>query len=223
MAAPIASMIQLPNDSGNTGKKVRSQTRVVGADTVHEHFFIATSARSKLGGYKANSGVLTVPAAVTNGTTTGYFWFSNPVGSARIIAVRRIYTVINFNALAVDLLVGELRFSRNTFTGVGSAGLITAAKRDSADSAAVAELRTASTSMSVSLVATIYSQLYPTMDLATGGAGHWNAQADWWDADEEDEQLILRAGEGISCWHAAAVTAANRRMIVNLAWEEYEA
>lgn len=42
MASPIASKIILPSDTGNTGKNVRTQTRVVGADTVHEHFFVKT-------------------------------------------------------------------------------------------------------------------------------------------------------------------------------------
>ena len=40
MAAPVADKIILPLDTGNTGKKVRTQTRVVGADTVHEHYFV---------------------------------------------------------------------------------------------------------------------------------------------------------------------------------------
>ena len=52
MAAPIANKIILPDDSGNTGKKVRTQTRVVGADTVHEHFFVqGRRAEGRLVGY----------------------------------------------------------------------------------------------------------------------------------------------------------------------------
>jgi hypothetical protein len=34
------SFITTPDDAALTGKKVRTQTRVVGADTVHEHYFI---------------------------------------------------------------------------------------------------------------------------------------------------------------------------------------
>ena len=34
------TIIQLPDDSGNTGKKVRTNDRVVGANTVYEHFTI---------------------------------------------------------------------------------------------------------------------------------------------------------------------------------------
>lgn len=33
------SKVQLPDDSANTGPKIRTQTRVVGANTVHEHYF----------------------------------------------------------------------------------------------------------------------------------------------------------------------------------------
>lgn len=223
MPAPIASMIQLPVDSGNSGKKVRTQTRVVGADTVHEHYFVPISARSVVGGYKASSGTLTVPAAVHNGTTTGFLWFQNPVAGGRKVAIKQIRWNVQFIALAVDLLGGELRFSRHTFTGVGSAGLITAAKRDSTDASPQAELRTASTSQAVTLIATLHGGQYPTMDLATGGAGHWPPfDTAWGRYDDEDDEVILRPGEGISIWHAIAVTAANRRLFVSVEWEEFE-
>lgn len=215
-------MIQLPTDAGNTGKKVRSQTRVVGADTVHEHYHIPISPRSVVGSYKASSGTLTVPAAVHNGTTSGFLWLMNPVGSSVKMAIKRISWNIQFIALAVDLLGGELRFSLNAFTGAGSAGLITPAKRDSTDAAAVGNLRSASTGMVVTLVASIYGTQYPTMDLVTGGAGHWNPEWNALEPDAEQDEIILRPGEGISIWHAIAVTAANRRLFINVGWEEFE-
>src|SRR6266545_1371349 len=99
MAAPIASFIQLPVDTGNTGKKVRTQTRVVGADTVHEHFFVPISARGVTVGYKASTGTLTVPAAVHNGTTTGFAWLYNVVGSTIKMALKRISWNSQFIAL----------------------------------------------------------------------------------------------------------------------------
>lgn len=87
MAVPIADKIQLPLDTGNTGKKVRTQTRVVGADTVHEHYFVQISARNIVAAAKVSSGTLTVPTAIHNGTTTGFLWLYNPVGSAIKMAV----------------------------------------------------------------------------------------------------------------------------------------
>lgn len=222
MAAPVPDSINLPLDTGNPGKKVRTQLRTVSGTPVHEHFFIPISDRNVLGSYKASSGTLTVPAAVHNGTTTGFLWLMNPVGSAVKIAVKRISWNIQFIALAVDLLGGELRFNLNTFTGTGSAGLITPAKRDSTDAAAVGNFRTASTGMAVTLGAAINGTQYPTMDLITGGAGHWNPEWNHLIPDAEQDEIILRAGEGISIWHAIAVTTANRRLFVNVGWEEFD-
>jgi hypothetical protein len=222
MAAPVASFIQLPLDTGNTGKKNRTQTRVVGPDTVHEHFMIPISPRSVTGSYKASTGTLTVPAGVHNGTTTGFAWLYNPVGSAIKMAIKRISWNTQFIVLAVDLLGGELRYSLFTFTGVGSGTLVTPAKHDSVDAAAVGNLRLASTGMTVTLGATIYGTQYQTMDLATGGAGHWNPEWNQWQPDAEQDEQVLRAGEGVVAWHAIAVTTANRRLFINPGWEEFE-
>lgn len=222
MAAPVASKIILPNDSGNLGKNVRTQTRVVGPDTVHEHFFVPVSERSYLGKYSCASGVLTVPAGVHNGTTTGFIWLYNPVGSAIKMAIRKVVAVSQFTALAVDLLPGELSYNLFTFTGVGSAGLLTPAKRKSGDAPAVGNMRTASTSLACSLGAKINSGMYQTMDLVTGGAGHWIPHTDSWIIDTEDDETILAAGEGIVMWHSVAVTTANRRLQISAYWGEFE-
>ena len=115
-----------------------------------------------------------------------------------------------------------MRFSLFTFTGVGSAGLITPAKRDSQDAAIVGNVRSASTGLVVSLGATVHGWQYPTMDLVTGGAGHWVAARDELIPDAEQDEIILRPGEGIVIWHSIAVTTANRRLFVNVAWEEFE-
>jgi len=222
MAAPIADKIILPLDTGNTGKKKRTQTRVIGADTVHTDYVIEQSDRKILGNYKWSSGVLTVPAAVHNGTTTGFVWFSNPVGSAVKIAVKRVTVNTQFTALAVDLLPGELRFSRFTFTGVGSGTQLTPAKRDSTDAANVGNCFTTSVTWATALGAPVYALQYQTMGLATGGAGHWSPYSQTWDPDNEGSEVVLRAGEGIVIWHAVAVTTANRRMIITASTEEFE-
>ena len=222
MAAPVASNVILPLDTGNVGKKVRTQTRTVGGDSVLEHFFIPITARSVVGRYKYATPVLTVPIAVHNGTTTGFAWIANPVGSAIKVAVKRITVNTQFTALAVDLLPGELRFSRCTFTGVNSGTQLTPARRDSTDAAPVGSVWTSSATWAVSLVATAYAMQHQTMDLVTGGAGHWCPFVQEWIPDEESGEIILRAGEGIAVWHAVAVTTANRRMIINIGTEEFE-
>ena len=90
MAAPIAGFVQLPTDSGNTGKKVRTQTRVVGADTVHEHHFVSISSRKIDGVYFAVSGVVATVAAADNGTTAARLgWLEMPVGGTKRGRLRR--------------------------------------------------------------------------------------------------------------------------------------
>lgn len=222
MAAPITTYVQLPLDTGNTGKKIRAISRVVGADTVLDHTFIPTSRRGTLGRHKAATPVLTVPIAVHTGLLTGFAWLYNPVGSAVLMAIDRISFDSQFIALDVDLLAGELRVSRFTFTGVNSGALVTPSKNDSNYPTAVGQFATTSATWSPTLGATAYAFQHQTMDLVTGGGGHWSPLAVNLVPDDEDDQIILRAGEGLSFWHAVAVTTANRRLYINVAWEEYE-
>lgn len=222
MAAPIANKIILPLDSGNTGKNVRTQTRVVGADTVHEHFFIPISGRSKLGIYHANPGPLTPPIAVQNGGTTGMFWLYNPLGSTIKMSMRRWQTMYNFAALAVDLVPGDFRLNLFTFTGVGAGTQVTPAKHDSVDASPVGQLRLASTGLVITVGALVRSESGPILPLATGSGVVCGSQATPpWDPDE-DGQLVLRAGEGVVFWSALGLTTANRRIMANLSWEEFE-
>ena len=221
MAAPVAGFIQLPTDSGNTGKKVRTQTRLVGADTVHEHFFILQPKRDIVGMYYLNSTILTPPIAVQNGTTTGMFWFQNPVGGTKAATIRRIKEFMQFAALAVDLVPGDFRYSRFTFTGTASGAVLTPAKRDTNDAAPTCDVRTASTGMTVTLVATIRAHSGPHMGLSTGGAGSFASQEDDPSEMNEDEGIVIRPGEGIVYWSAQALTTANRRALVNLLWDEW--
>lgn len=222
MTIPVADKIILPLDTGNTGKKKRTQTRTVGADSVHSDFVIVEDPRSVPGVYKCSSGVLTVPIAVHNGTTTGFCWLYNPVGSAIKMQISKITYRVGFNALAVDLLVGELETSRFTFTGVNSGTKRTPSKVDSQHATNVGEMATTWATAVATLGAEVESILYPTMGLATGGAGQWNAQINEWKPQREHEEFILRAGEGVVIWHAAAVTAANRRLVINASWDEFE-
>lgn len=63
MAAPVASYVQLPTDTANTGKKNRTQTKAVGSDTVHEHFVVPTAAYTRTGRYVYQSSGDTIAAS----------------------------------------------------------------------------------------------------------------------------------------------------------------
>jgi hypothetical protein len=225
MAAPVADKIILPLDTGNTGKKKRTQTRVVGADTVHEDFVILTSKDSKTGFYRAHSGILTIPTAAHNGTTTGHLWFFNPVGNTVKARLRRLRETGQVVSGAIDLTAPRQLFNLFTFTGTASGAAITPSKRDSTDAAATCTLRTASTGATVTLGAVIKHTGVPAINATLASATvQVNLQPciyPPWDPDEE-ECIVLRAGEGVVLWSADASTTANRRLFSDWAWEEFE-
>jgi hypothetical protein len=225
MAAPVAGFVQLPLDTGNTGKKVRTQTRTVGADSVHEHFFIPISQYSKVGFFRAHGGVLTIPTAAHNGTTTGHLWFFNFIGNTIKARLRRLRETVQVVAGAIDLTAPRQLFALITFTGTPSGATITPAKRDSTDAAATMTLRTASTGATVTLGAILRHAGVPaitaTASSATVQTMHLPAVYPPWDPDEE-ECPVLRAGEGIVLYSGDASTTANRRLFSDWAWEEFE-
>ena len=222
MAAKTDQVLILPSDTGNTGKKLRTKESVVGANTVEEYFFIPSSERSTTGNYKFSVPAAAIPAAVHTGTTTGFMFLINPLASTVSIGIDRISLKQNFSTtLAVDLIAPIIRMNRITFTGTLSAAAITPAKRKTADAAPQGLLSAAMTGLTVTNVATIYEWIGQTMDLVTGGGGHWSAQSDEWNPQGEDDELVLVPGEGIVIWSSFAVTTGNRKLSINGAWKEF--
>lgn len=213
-----ASFAQLPTDSGNTGKKMRTQTRTIGADTVHEHFFVPSSTRETLGHYVAHSGVFTVQATAHT-FPAGFFWFINPVGNTPKIAIKDIEVVSQLGSALAAPTSPRLMFSTFTFTGTASGASVTPGKLDSTMPSATGSFRTASTGLTITKVADMLCSL-PTASATA--VGYAPPQLDEFHTDEEDSQIILRAGEGLAFWQPdAGTTADTRRIIVTVKWEEF--
>jgi hypothetical protein len=222
MAAKTDQVVILPLDTGNTGKKIRTKESVVGANTVEEYFFIPSTERDVTGQYKFVIPAQAIPTAVHTGTTTGFMFLINPLTSTVKLAVDRITLKHNFSTtLAVDLIAPLININRISFTGTLSATVTAPAKRKTADAAAQGLIATASTGLTVTNVAAVWGCVGNTMDLLTGGGGHWSAQTDEWNPRDEDDELVLTAGEGIVVWSTFAVTTANRKLLINGAWFEY--
>jgi hypothetical protein len=222
MAAKTDQVIILPLDTGNTGKSIRAKQSVVGANTVQEYFFIPSSERSETGRYKVAVPAAAIPTAAQTGTTTGMAYLTNPLASTVKLAVSRMELSQNFSTtLGVDLIAPLIRVSRISFTGTLSAATTASAKRATADATAQGLVSIAMTGLTVAIVAGILEFVGQTEDLITGGGGHWPAQVDSWTPDEEGDEIVLAAGEGIAVWSSLAVTTANRKLAVNLAWKEF--
>lgn len=216
-----ADKIQLPVDTGNAGKKKRTRTRTIGVDIVHEDYVVLSSGRDYTCKPRWESGSLTLPAAVQNGTTTGLIWLFNPVGSTIKMGIDRITISDQFTALAVDLVAGLISCNRFTYTGTPSGAALTPSQRITTDATPQGSVRTASTGMTVTLGARVFSKQTQTMDLVTGGAGHWCPDQLEFMPESDEGQQILLPGEGLVFWSSLAVTTGNRRVLINGMWEEF--
>jgi len=223
MAAKTDQVIILPLDTGNTGKKVRTKESVVGANTVEEYFFIPSTERNETGRYKVGIPSQAIGTGVQTGTTTGLTYLINPLASTVKLAVSRAELSQNFSTtLALDLIAPLIRISRISFTGTLSAATTTSIKRATNDATAQGLVSIAMTGLTVTIVGNMMEVIGQTQDIATGGGGHWSAQVDRWTPDEEGDELVLAPGEGIVVWNALAVTTANRKIAINLAWKEFQ-
>jgi hypothetical protein len=218
MAAPISAFAQLPSDSGNTGKKMRTQSRIIGADTVHEHFFVQSSTREMLGSYVAHSGVNLVQASAQT-FPTAFWWFINPVGNTTKIALTAIEIITQLGSALAAPTSPRLLIASFTFTGTASGAQITPGKLDSTYPATTASLRTASTGLTITKVA----DLICALPIASATAvGYTAPMMDEWFEDEEKNQIILRAGEGVALYQPDAGTASDtRRIVTTLKWDEF--
>lgn len=220
MAAPVATFIQTPDDSGNTGKKVRTQSRVVGSDTVHEYFFSLVNPREGKGFYMLHSGLITVPTAADVPSTNLRFLLFNPVGNTLRGFVRSIRGTQQYVAAAIDLTAARLAYALFTATGTASGTALTPAKLDSTFPSSSLTARTAVTGLTLTLGAILRADLLPVFALATGtGVAVPAGQSVERNLDTE-EHIVLRAGEGIVCYCPDASTTANRRCTSDIIYEE---
>jgi hypothetical protein len=223
MAAPAPDYVILPLDTGNTGKKVRTQTRTVNSQTVHEHYFISTSARSVVGKHRFTSGILTHPATAHNATSTGHIWFINPVGTANKIAIEKLAVDWQLSSNTTSMTPSRLVAALFTFTGTASGATITPGKLDSTFAATNASIRTAITGMTVTLGAGIGSSMAPT----TVGTAGWTPFQSWVDVmyfnEDENSNVVLRAGEGLVLYAPdTSVASDTRRCSIDCMFSEFE-
>jgi len=209
-------IIQLPADS--TGKKLRTQERTVGANTVQMEYVIPDSLRVMSGVYLAHFKG-TVQAAATNGTSTGFWWFYNPVGSSKKIALRFMRVSISESTPLTSATSPRVSFTAFTFTGTPGGTAITPRKVDTSFATATGLLMSTQVTSVVTLTQAFHSVLVPCIQSGSSGASDVMVSEWSW---REDEQPVLAAGEGIVCYQPdAGTTADTRTLVTDFAWAEY--
>lgn len=209
------SIIQLPADS--TGKMVRTRNRTVGANSIHEQYFIEQRQRVVSGVYLAQTGAHVVQASADTAPAGRWFLF-NPVGSAVLVAFRRLEFASQHASVLATPTSPRITLKLFTATGTASGAAITPGKQDSTAPTATATLRTANTGLTITSGADIFSAM-PTAALTAVGAAA-PAAIDW--NPDDDGMPVLRAGEGLYLTQSDAGTSSDtRRYVTNIAWEEF--
>lgn len=222
MAGPVAASIILPDDSGNTGKKVRSQTKTVGGNSVHEHFFVPGRQAVLLGVYSLAMAQQTVLQTANDGTSTGLLWFHVPTAITNKKArIRKLLINSQHSTAFAGITAPRIVASRFTFTGTASGASVTPVKVDTAWATAVADLRTAVTGLTVALVGLMGAAALVGALTAVGA--YEPSGIDLIDSVSEDAWWVFAPGEGLVLWQDTAGTASDTRKInITIAWDEVD-
>jgi hypothetical protein len=226
MAAPVASSIQVFDDWEVTGPRMRTQTRVVGADTVHTHYIVPVSARAKKV-FHYSTPLISVVASSLN-VTNAAFYLEIPAWSPVNLVVRKVFVHFGTTNVATNT-APRLRLARFSYTGTLTGATITPAKRRSVESS-VCPMRMDSTGFqSLKIDDLICSFIVPQMH-AIGQAFTPEVQKWPWGSDPfEDDDVIIEPGTGVLggtgllLYQADAGDSSDpRRFVVNLRVEEVD-
>lgn len=223
--------ITLPTETGNTGTKLAVVTRTQGADTVAINRMVPTREAVVKGVYRCATAVTTMAVAAQNGTSTALFWFTNPAASGRTVRLRRISLQYNFIGVTTLTTLPRMLLARVTWTGTPSGAQLAAVNVDASSVvASIADIRTASTGMTVSLTANtqLVSDLVPIAQVAGTAAVFETTptiRSEMIDAESaEDEWIVIPPGQGVVLYQADAggATTETRRVLANLVWDEID-
>jgi hypothetical protein len=224
MTAPIASNIQLPDDTGNAGKKVRTETKSIGGITVHEHFMVPTVGMTVLGKYFFSSTQQTVAAAAQNATSTGFFWLQMPVAATATALIRSVNADYNLVGTTAFPTAPVISFSKFTFTGTASGASVTALPYKTGGTVNQMIVQTAVTGMTVTVVNDFGALSIPGLATAVGAFGGSKQIIPKSPiAYERGMDLEIGPGEGIVIYQTQAGSGSDtRKFVVQLEWLELD-
>lgn len=225
MSAPVAAYVQAANEGANLGDLVSANRKLVGVNVVEALRFDPTYQPDLTGLYSVQRGVVAaITAAGQDGTSTGYAWFQNPVGSTKTARLRKLNVQISVSSAAAisHPTAPYIALDRATFTGTFAGAALTPAKRKTADATPTCNWRTAVTGATVSLVATIDAALVFGIEPLTADILN-NAVAWEWDADDvSDDYVVIAPGECLVVYQLGAGTASDQRVVTfSATWDEY--
>lgn len=169
------------------------------------------------GKYVGGTGTITVLATAQSGTTgDAYFW--NPVGSGKVIRIKRLSFISSAVTAAAFVSAPRIIILRITLTGTGTGTQIVFSKLDSTCPASIAYFSLASTGATLTSVGMMVTFRVQAVLTAVGTSNH---PQQIWQPPQEDDVIVLRAGEGIIIQQPDAGTTSDTRVFnIDIAWDE---
>jgi hypothetical protein len=217
----VPSYIRLPTDTANTGKKNRTQTRVVEGDTVHEHFVVPTRNYFRGGRYCYQSTGNTVQA--TSGSTS--FVLAMTTTATYRAVIRSIDVAWGQQGESVVCETAPLVVVEKATYGTAISATTLAPALPFQSSSAVAQVLpfVGSSGASAGTARTFAGFIMPSLNTTAGTFGGHAKIYQGIDQYDLGSGLELKAGDLLRVFQADAGTASDvRKYTVRVEWDEYE-
>jgi hypothetical protein len=221
MAAPVASYVQLPADTANTGKKNRTHTKAIGSDTVHEHFMVPSPGYTRTGRYCYQSTGTTI--AASSGSTA--FVLAMTTTATYRAVIRSIDVCWGAQGETVIAETAPvIAVQKATYgTAISATTLATALAYQSSSTAAQVLAYTGSSGATVGTPKPFASFVIPSM---VSTAGTYGGSASIYKSGEQYDLgtgLEMKAGDVLQVFQQDAGTASDvRKYTVRVEWDEVD-
>jgi hypothetical protein len=225
MAGPTASYIQLPVDTANTGKKNRTHTKVVGSDTVHEHFVVPSAGFTHTGRYYAvSTAQQTVSSAAQVPSTAGFYYLHNSTANTAVGILRKVEISYGLEGATAPMFSSPvLSLQKYTFNTAHAGTTLNIVQAQTSSTTAKLNIRSAPTGATITLVGPIANHLMPA---AQSSVGTYGGRMNIYEAPEHYNRgyaVEIAPGEGVClCQLTTGLAADTRKFTAKFVWDEID-
>jgi hypothetical protein len=227
MAAPVASYVQLPADTANTGKKNRTQTKVVGSDTAHEHFVVPSHGYTVTGRYFAcSTAAQSVSSAAQTPSTAGFYYLHNSTANTAVGMLRSVdvsYSVDGSTAIAIAQSCPLFMLQKYTFATAHAGTTLNIVSAQTSSTTPKLNMRSAPTGATITLVGPIGAVPMPAIVTTVA---NYSGSFNLYQAHEHYNRgaaVEIAPGEGVVLHQLTTGLAADtRKFTAKFVWDELD-
>jgi hypothetical protein len=227
MAAPIAGYVQLPADTANTGKKNRTQTKVSGSDTVHEHFVVPSAAYTHTGRYfSVSSAAQGVSSAAQATSVAGMYYLHNSTDNTAVGMLRSVdinYSLDGSTAVAATICCPVFALQKYTFNTAHSGTTVNIVSAQTSSTTAKLNMRQVPTGATITLVGPIGAAPFPAILTTVGNYGGSFSLYQDSETYNRGFAVEIAPGEGVVLHQLTTGLAADtRKFTAKFVWDEID-